>query len=143
MLPIPAEETQRKLLDIYQQRVDPLFKVTHWFTVSADIKKQYKNGRYTPSSPSMQALEFSMYFLAICSIDDIESRKILLASRILMLQNYRRAAEIAIVKANLLQRPDIISLQGFVIYLVSFINIASDVRRLFQLQMDRCHLGCY
>ena len=122
MLPLPSEELQRKLLDLYQQRVDPIFKVTHWLTVAATIKKQYKRRQYKPSSRSVQALEFAVYFLAMCSISDNESRSILLVDRKPMLRQYLHAAETMLKKADLLQKPDLQSLQAFLIYLVSCLD---------------------
>jgi hypothetical protein len=113
----PSRQMRSRLLHLYQERVDCLFKITHWPTVFTTIEKQYTDNHYRPSLPSTQALEFSVYFLAICSINDHESQEMFLENRQSLVQRFRVAAEMLISKANLLNSPDLITLQAFVIYL--------------------------
>jgi hypothetical protein len=112
----PTPFIRSALLRLYQERVDCLFKITHWPTVVTIIEKQYGPAQYQ-SSPSTRALEYSIYFLAICSINDEESQDMFLERRQSLLQRYRIAAEMLLSNANLLSRPDLTLLQAFVIYL--------------------------
>lgn len=113
----PPAHVRSILLRLYHERVDCLFKITHWPTVFTCIETQYTDAHYRPSSPSNQALEFSIYFLAVCSINDLESRDMLSEERQLVLQRYRIGAETLISRANLLHSPDLTVLQAFVLYL--------------------------
>ena len=108
------------LLYLYHQRVDCLFKATHWPTVVTAIERQYEDAQHKTSSPSTEALEFAIYFLAISSISDEESTSLLLMERQPLLHRFRIAAETLISRANLLQSPDLTVLQAFIIYLVIY-----------------------
>ena len=113
----PTPFMRSALLRLYQERVDCLFKITHWPTVVTIIEKQCGPAQSQSSSPSTRALEYSIYFLAICSVNDEESQDIFLERRQLLLQRYRIATEMLLSKADLLSRPDLTLLQAFVIYL--------------------------
>ena len=115
----PASPHMRSaLLRIYQERVDCVFKITHWPTVVTIIEKQYEPSQYqSSSSPSTKALEFSIYFLAICSVSDEESQNMFLERKQLLLQRYCRASDLMLSRADLLTRPDLTVLQAFVIHL--------------------------
>lgn len=113
----PSAHMRHVLLRLYQDRVDCLIKITHWPTVVASIETQYENSHYTPLNPSVQALEFSVYFLAMCSISDQESQEMFLDNRQTLLDRYRVATETLISTADLLHSPDLLNLQAFVIYL--------------------------
>ncbi len=110
---------RRVLLDIYRDRVDCLFKVVHWPSVVSAIEEQYATSTHPETvSPSVRAIEFSIYFLATCSIDDTECKKMLHSERIPLLQQFRLGAEIYTSRAKFLYSPDMMVLQAFVIYLV-------------------------
>jgi hypothetical protein len=113
----PSQHMRYMLLRLYQDRVDCLFKITHWPTIVSKIEMQYNDGYYRPLSPSVQALEFSIYFLAMCSISDQESQEMFLENRQTLLERYRVATEISISTADLLNNPDLTNLQAFIIYL--------------------------
>ena len=117
MLQRPFNPTRKVLLHVYHTRVDCLFKALHWPTTSKAIEGHY-NEPGTTSSPSLRALEFAIYFAAICSMNDIETTSMLFSDRQSLMGRYRRAAEISMTKARLLQDPDLTVLQAFVIYLL-------------------------
>ena len=117
--PLPGlDSTRRLLLHFYQTRVDPLFEVLHWPTAIAAIERQYTNAGGKAYS-SVRALESVIYFLAVCSMTYEETGMLLSADRTALLEQYRLDAEMSISRAKLLQSPDMIVLQAFVIYLVS------------------------
>jgi hypothetical protein len=67
---------------------------------------------------SVGALELAIYFMSLCSITNEEARNLGLGDRSSLIEQYRNATETAISEAELLQHPDLIVLQAFVIYLV-------------------------
>ena len=120
--PAPSERVRSILLQLYQERVDCLYKALHWPTALADIRRLH-NGELDiyKTSPHM-ALEHSIYFMSLCSITDEEASCFGLGDRTSMIEQYREAAEQAISEAGLLQQPTVTTLQAFVIYLVCCIQ---------------------
>lgn len=106
------------LLDLYKQRVDCLYKILHWPTTLRDIESSHSGPENVTQSTSIQALEFAIYFMALCSITDDEAAQLDLNSRPALIQKYRVATEFSISEANLIRAPDLTVLQAFVIYLV-------------------------
>lgn len=109
------------LLTIYQQRVDCIFKVLDWPVAAEMIRKnQIQDPIEAQDTPSEIALEHSIYFTALCTLSDEESENMLSCAKGPLLRKLRSLAETSISKAGLLLHPDLIVLQAFVIYLVSF-----------------------
>jgi hypothetical protein len=67
-------------------------------------------------SLSLQALETAIYFMATCSLTDEEAKGLGDKSR--LLHTFRSSAEHLFAQSSLLQSPDLVLLQAFVIYLV-------------------------
>jgi hypothetical protein len=63
-------------------------------------------------------LEYATYFMALCTITDEEADKIGLGVRLEICRQYQTTVEDLLVESDLLQHPDLIILQAFVIYLV-------------------------
>ena len=101
-----------RLLDIYRENVDAIFKLLHWPTAYSLVT--------TSSSEDVegQSLKWAIYFMALCtaSDDEIESKE-------MWTKQCRLATEIALVKAGLLSSMSLVVLQAFVIYLVSYHDI--------------------
>lgn len=107
----PNEPTLRMkeyLLGVYKARVDAIFKVLHWPSTLSALRD------VSLADPSKQALASAIYFTAVCSLMNHE-----LDGRNAIVEQYRRSAEEAFVRANLLSTRDFVTLQAFVIYLVS------------------------
>lgn len=115
-----SKSTRAILLRIYQDRVDQVVKVIHLDTVIDAIERNQADGKDGFQIPAMQALEFAIYFMAICSITDGKADAMLLGDRGSLIQHYRRTTEILISRADLFRNPDLAVLQAFVIYLVSY-----------------------
>lgn len=116
----PSKSTRDILLRIYQDRVDKVVKVLHWDTVLDAIERNHADGKSGVQFPAVQALEFAIYFLAICSITDNEADTMKLGNRGSLIQQYRDATEILISRADLFRNPDLAVLQAFIIYLVGY-----------------------
>ena len=69
--------------------------------------------------PSREALKFSICFTAICSLSEVEVRKMFLEKKENILNRFRLATEVMLSRAGLLTTSDLAVLQAFVIYLVS------------------------
>jgi hypothetical protein len=117
-LPTPTLEAQKILLQLFRERVDSVYKIVHWPTVLATME------RPTPPSDtklsSSQALEYSIYFMALCSITDDEAKGLGLGDRPSLVQTYRATVENLYANSTLLQSPDLTLLQAFMIYLVRY-----------------------
>lgn len=113
----PSGGFQNLLFKLYHDRVDALYKLLHWpTTVSNVAQTKSRNGAFN-SSP-YTALENSIYFMALCSITDVEAEHMGLGDRVSLVEQYRSLTEEAISRASLLQQPTVTVLQAFIIYLV-------------------------
>jgi hypothetical protein len=121
--PAPSERVRTILLQVYRERVDCLYKALHWPSVLAEIHRLHSDEvnfhkaslhKVTPG----KALEFSIYFMSLCSMKDEETTSFGLGDRPSLIEQYRDAAEQTISATGLLQSPTVTSLQAFVIYLV-------------------------
>jgi hypothetical protein len=122
-------ETRKVLLEMYQTRVDNVYKILHWPTVLSQIDGSHNMNHGICLKRSLELLETTIYFMAICSITNDEARTLGLGERLELLQVYRSTVEGLLARSALLQNPSIIDLQAFVIYLV---------RSTFS---ERLHLG--
>lgn len=118
LLPTPSLEVRTKLLHLYRSRVDSVYKILHWPTVLSILEANYAgSGKISPSL-SVQALEYAIYFMALCSITDSEAEEMGIGIRPDMLILYRSAVEDLLAGSSLLHNPDLTILQTFVVYLV-------------------------
>ncbi|XPS94644.1 hypothetical protein M3J09_003953 [Ascochyta lentis] len=113
--PVPSASESRKLLDLYRARVDTVYKVVHWPTTIALVEANRTERAPTFSN---QALEYAIYFMALCTITDGEALELGLGDRSNLLRTYRLAAECFLAESDLLRHPSVTTLQAFVIYLI-------------------------
>lgn len=113
-VPRPA---RAKLVEIYRDRVDPLFKITHWPTVLSTICHGSQDD-VSPSSPIAAALEWSVCFMAACALSDKDCEDLQCESKGALIEQCRRAAEMSLSQANFLVEPTFSSLQAFTMYLM-------------------------
>lgn len=127
-LPIPSLNVRTKLLHLYRYRVDSVYKILHWPTALSMFEANHVgSGNFSPSISS-QTLEYSIYFMALCSVTDSEAEEMDLGIRPEMLQLYRPAVEDLFARSSLLQKPDLPILQAFSIYLVRLETLALSPR---------------
>jgi hypothetical protein len=111
-------EMRTKLLRIYRTRVDSVYKILHWPTVLLMVEASHASLSQNSPVLSVKILENSIHFMALCSITDVEAEEIGFGDRLDMLKLYRSVMEGLFAESSLLQNPDLIVLQAFVIYLV-------------------------
>ena len=110
-------KVREALLDSYQTRIDPVFKPVHWPLVRRDIQASRSSTAISVTSASATALEYAIYYLAICSLSESECLDLLLDTKDRSLRLYRRATTALISRARTLQSPDMQGLQAFVVCL--------------------------
>lgn len=114
--PTPSPAISTVLFELFRYRVDTVYKVVHLPTTLASIKSARSNSKLTV--PGL-ALEYALYFTALCTITDDEADAMGLGSRTELLGSYRNAVEHFLGTSALLDHPDLTALQAFIIYLVS------------------------
>ncbi|GLA97875.1 hypothetical protein AtubIFM57143_005808 [Aspergillus tubingensis] len=106
-----------KLWQIYLDNVDPLLKVTHTPTLQARIICALSD--LTRISSELEALLFSVYCVAIMSLDDEECRTSFGSPRKELLRGYQFGCQQALLNCNVLRTGDRECLTALFLYLVS------------------------
>ncbi|KAI1805903.1 fungal-specific transcription factor domain-containing protein [Daldinia bambusicola] len=119
-----------QLWQIYLNNVNPLLKLTHTPTLQVRIIEAGAN--LDKVSRSLEALMFSIYLMAITSIDDEECQATFNESRFNLLAKYYYATQQALLNAGFMRNPDLTLLQAYLLYLMG-IRQYSDPRSLFCL----------
>ena len=73
-------------------------------------------------SRRLEALMFSIYLMAVLSMQDEECKKTMGESRTVLIERYSHATQQALIDAEYLRNPDVILLQAFTLYLVCSIS---------------------
>ncbi|XMA08950.1 hypothetical protein WAI453_001741 [Rhynchosporium graminicola] len=112
-----TSETRRILLSAYQSRVDCIVKFLHWPSVltAIVIKDAGQSGN---ESSRAQALESAICYTAVCIMTDEEAETSLGCKKALLRDQLRMSVEMSFSNAKLLEQPDLMVLQAFLIYLL-------------------------
>lgn len=105
-----------QLWQIYLDNVNPLLKITHSPTLQGQLIEAAANPSKIPKP--LEALVFSIYFIAIISMTDDEVRETFKEERNRLLSKFHRGSQQALVNAGFMRSPDIVVLQAYVMYLV-------------------------
>ncbi|KAI1415809.1 hypothetical protein F5Y13DRAFT_206739 [Hypoxylon sp. FL1857] len=119
-----------QLWQIYLNNVNPLLKLTHTPTLQVRIIEAGAN--LDKVSRSLEALMFSIYLMAVTSLDEGECQETFNESRTTLLAKYYYAAQQALLNAGFMRNPDLTLLQAYLLYLMG-IRQYSDPRSLFCL----------
>lgn len=115
-LHLPFHMLQR-FFDIFVDRVDPLVKPLHlptfWITLTSVVKNPHE------VSKSVEALVFTFYLLTISSLYDDECRSLFGEEKSIIFTRYRIAARQTLMNAGFLKTTSIVTLQAFMMFLVS------------------------
>ncbi|KAL5394973.1 hypothetical protein PMIN02_004531 [Paraphaeosphaeria minitans] len=111
---LPSLTAQAKLLEIYHFRVESAYKIFHWPTVLQTFEQNKETAQI---SVPIRALQFSIFFMAYCTVTNEEATAGDLGGRLEMLQLYQSATEDMLSRSQLLSSPDLVTLQAFVVYL--------------------------
>ena len=106
-----------KLWQIYLENVDPLLKVTHTPTLQMQIIDAV--GHMEDISPTLEALMFSIYSVAIMSLLEDECPTLLGAPKKGLLAGYQFGCQEALLNCDVLRSSDRDCLTALLLYLVS------------------------
>lgn len=106
-----------QLWQIYLDNVNPLLKLTHTPTLQGQLIEAAANPSKT--SKPLEALLFSIYFMAVISLTDDEVQETFKEDKTRLMARYHRGTQQALVNAGFMRSPDIVVLQAFLMYLVS------------------------
>lgn len=117
-----------QLWQIYLDNVNPLLKLTHTPTLQGQLIEAAAN----PSkiSKPLEALLFSIYFIAIVSLNEEEAQETFKEDKNRLMAKYHRGTQQALINAGFMRSSDLIVLQAFVMYLVSSLLPLFNPRRV-------------
>jgi hypothetical protein len=106
-----------QLWQIYIDNINPLLKITHVPTVQAQIIEASSDLENAPKN--IEALMFSMYLMAITSLEDADVYKRFNETKKELLARYHTGTQHALTKAGFMRVNDPVLLQAYILYLVS------------------------
>lgn len=106
-----------RLWQIFLDNVNPLIKIIHAPTVQQQILEISTD--LGSVSKGMEALLFSIYSLAILSVDDAYCKDMFGEETSTLLAKYQYGAQQALLNAEFLRPSSLVVLQALVLYLVS------------------------
>jgi hypothetical protein len=107
----------KALSDTYFTNVDPIFKIIHRPTTLSRIANSTRNFSAPPNNNVTELLMLCMYFAAIKSMSPKDCQNTFHQDSQILLSKFRRSAELAFAKENLLITDEFAVLQAFTIYL--------------------------
>lgn len=105
-----------QLWQIYIDNINKLLKITHVPTIQSQIIEASSQLDKVPKN--IEALMFSIYLMAITSLEDIDVRNRFAEPRQVLLARYHGGLQQALINADFMRVSDPIVLQAFVLYLV-------------------------
>lgn len=105
-----------QLWQVYLNNVNPILKITHTPTLQERIIEA--TASIDKVSKSLEALMFSIYFMAVTSMREDEVRLTLNEEKPVLLQRYYSSCQQALLNAGFMRNPDLTLLQAFLLYLV-------------------------
>ena len=102
---------------IYLDRVNPLTKIIHVPTVQPLIMQAMTD--WAALSFSHQALLFSIFAMAVVSLDETETVQLLGVAREKAIQDLNAGTKVALNRSNFIQNYDMVTIQALLIHLVS------------------------
>lgn len=114
----PSKELRDSLWMLYIRNVDPLMKFLHRPTVTKKLEAIFERGQIP--SPSANALVFCIYLASVTSLSPETCLEQFGEKQSALISRYRSSAERALAAADYLNTTDLVTLQAFTIYVVSF-----------------------
>ncbi|KXJ95186.1 fungal-specific transcription factor domain-domain-containing protein [Microdochium bolleyi] len=127
-----------QLWQIYLNNVNPLLKLTHTPTLQVRIIEAGAN--LHKISLSLEALMFSIYLMAISTMQDDEVFATFNMQKKPLIGRYCRATQQALLNAEFMRQPDLTLLQAFLLYLYG-VRPLTDPRQMFCLSGIAVRLG--
>ena len=103
------------LLEVYSERVHAILALPHMPSLKSRL--QQRRGALIERSPSEEALMFSVFYAAICSLDDEDVTSSFNVPKTELLSRYRTGLEYNLAKADFLNNPSSTLIEAFIIFL--------------------------
>lgn len=113
----PSAVQVLQLWQIYIDNINPLLKITHVPSIQSKIIEATSRPHEAPKN--IEALMFGIYVISINSIEDAEVQRIFGETKQELLGRYFPALQQALVNASFMRVPDFLTLQAYLLYLVS------------------------
>jgi hypothetical protein len=113
----PSTIQMFQLWQIYIDNVNPLLKLTHVPTVQQQVIAYSSHPDQSPKN--MEALMFAIFLMAVSSLDEQEVQQRLQADRQELLGQLFAGLQQALINANMMRSADLVTLQAFLLYMVS------------------------
>lgn len=115
----PSQEHQSILFQTYFDNVHPVCHLLHkpLAIPRAEELLDPASGRF--KFPSIEASTFAMYYAAVTSLSSENCLAYFQEGRDVLLARYKRGTEVALTQADFLNSMEIVTLQAFVLYIVS------------------------
>ncbi|KAK7222836.1 hypothetical protein V2G26_010839 [Clonostachys chloroleuca] len=120
----PPIANRQKLWLTFTENVDPITKILHMPTVTAQIAGWLTSEDMTTVPKSLNALLFAIYFSAVSSLEEDVCRELLGCERDILATKYRIAEEHALTAAGFLNTDDLVVMQSLIIYLITLRHTA-------------------
>jgi hypothetical protein len=115
-----------KIWQVYLDNFNPLLKVTHTPTLQARIIDAA--GDTANIDPPLEALMFSIYCVAIFSLEQAECQKMFAASKEELLSNFQLGAREALLNCRFLRTDSRECLTALYLYLVRYAESGAKLR---------------
>ena len=115
----PPLEVRNNLLSIYLSNVDAVFKILHAPTVRGYLEHASTCPSTQNADTAVSALLFAVYYAAVMTKTESECEVLFGIGKDVLLDRYRFATEVSLSMADILNSDKLMTLQAFVIYLVS------------------------
>lgn len=126
--PSPAVTTA--LCDIYLNQVDRIIKVLHRPSLKRHLLEGIPYPAVKGSREAENALDSAVFYAAVASMTDRQCYNLFQCSRNEVLPEYQSACEMALERADLMRTTDVMVLQAFVLYLVCYDRVDTDMTLL-------------
>ena len=103
------------LLEVYHERVHAILAIPHMPSLKRRL--QQRGGGRIEASPSEEALVFSVFYAAICALEDEEVTSSFNMPKNELLLKYRIGLEYSLAKADFLNKPSNTLIESFIIFL--------------------------
>jgi hypothetical protein len=128
----PSKDHMEKLLKVYLENVDPVFKVLHRPTLKNLYSRAINNLDDITGGKSMEALLFATYFAAVTTISEKDAQELFGERQIELWTTYRYYIEKALGEADFLISIEIETLQAFTLY-VACVRVHDNSRHSWAL----------
>ena len=134
-----------RLWQTFLENVNPVVKIFHAPSVQRLVLENSGNIQQMPRN--VEALMFAIYSCAVTSSSEEECESMHGESRSTLTQRYRKGAEEALFRVNVLKTSDLMVLQAFILFLVRFweegkvsISLPANLCIVLDPPIQRCKL---